>query len=78
MKEATGEVNTTIIVIVAVGVLMAFFYYTIWPIIKTNLNNTSKCSKAICEPCNNKKGKCEFVKCHLSNSDEYFECVYKG
>lgn len=76
MKEATGELNITIIVITAVGVLMAFFYFTVWPIIKENLNNSSRCSKAICEGC--KSGKCEFVKCHLSGSEEEFECVYKG
>ena len=82
MKEATGELNTTIIVVLAVGVLMAFFYYTLWPIIRTNFDNNSKCSKAICEPCKDENGKsrsdCETVKCHLSDSNEMFECVYKG
>ena len=78
MKEASGELNATIIVVLAVGVLMAFFYYTIWPIIKTNLDNNSKCSKAICESCSNKNGKCDYVKCHLEGKKEEFECVYKG
>lgn len=78
MKEAAGELNSAIIVVLAVGVLMAFFYYTIWPIIKTNLDNNSKCSKAICEKCSDKKGKCDYVECHLSGSNETFRCVYKG
>lgn len=78
MKQASGELNTTIIVVLAVGVLMAFFYFTLWPIIKSNLNKTNNCSKAICEKCQSKDGKCSHVKCHLSGSNEVFECVYKG
>lgn len=57
---------------------MAFFYYTLWPVIKTNFNRNAQCSKAICEPCNTKDKKCEYVKCHLKDSNETFECVYKG
>ena len=78
MKQASGELYATIIVVLAVGVLMAFFYYTLWPVIKTNFNRNAQCSKAICEPCNTKDKKCEYVKCHLKDSNETFECVYKG
>ena len=77
MKEATGELNATIVVVLAVSVLMAFFYYTIWPLIKTNFDKNSQCSKAICESCETKD--CETVKCHTKdNPSEIFECVYKG
>lgn len=76
MKEASGELNATIIVVLAVGVLMAFFYYTLWPIIRSNFDHQSQCSKAICEKCTT--GKCEYVKCHLEGKKEEFECVYKG
>ena len=76
MKETTGELNATVIVILAVGVLIAFFYYTIWPILRTNFQRNSQCSKAICEPCPDNK--CDFVTCHMKNSTEEFECVYKG
>ncbi len=77
MKEATGELNTTVIVVIAVGVLMAFFYFTLWPLIKENFNKSSQCSKAICEPCRNRK--CDTVTCHPKNNPgEEFECVYKG
>lgn len=55
---------------------MAFFYYTLWPIIRTNFEHQSQCSKAICEKCTT--GKCEYVKCHLEGKKEEFECVYKG
>ena len=76
MKEASGELNTTIIVVLVVGVLMAFFYYTLWPVIRANFEHQSKCSKAICDGC--KTNNCEYVKCHLEGSTEEFECVYKG
>ena len=77
MKEATGELNTSVVVMLAIGVLIAFFYYTIWPVIRTNFNKNSQCSKAICEPC--RSGNCEYVTCHTKNDpSNKFECVYKG
>ena len=33
MKEATGELNTTVIVVIIVSMLVDFFYFTIWPAI---------------------------------------------
>jgi len=83
MKEATGELNATVVVVLAIGVLIAFFYYTLWPIIKTNFDKNSQCSKAICEPCRDLSGNastdCNYVKCYVkSNPTEKFECVYKG
>lgn len=79
MKEATGELNATIIVVLAVGVLIAFFYYTLWPILRVNLNKNSQCSKAICEPCKETGKKCKYVTCHLSGKEsQTFKCVYKG
>lgn len=77
MKETTSELNATVVVALAVGVLMAFFYFTIWPVIKENFNKTTNCGKAICEPC--KEEKCDFVECYIENEPENkFECVYKG
>jgi hypothetical protein len=83
MKEASGELNSTVFVILAIGVLMAFFYYVIWPIVRQDVNNNSQCSKAVCEKCVNAAGKpktnCKTVKCHLPGDESnIFECVYKG
>ncbi len=44
MKEATGELNMTVVTVVAIAALMAFFYLIIWPTIKTGLTLTSACS----------------------------------
>ena len=49
MKEATGELNATVVIVVAIAGLSAFFFGVIWPSINANLHNTSKCSDAICE-----------------------------
>ena len=78
MKEATGNLNAALVAIVIVGSLVAFFYTTLWPQIKGNLNATTSCSKAICEAC--PKGKtCNMVTCHMPNDKtNYFECVWKG
>ena len=77
MKEATSELNAGVVVLLAIGVLIAFFYYTIWPEIKQNFASTSQCSKAICETCDGYD--CKTVTCHLKeNPKKTFECVYKG
>lgn len=76
MKETTGELNATVVVVLAVSVLIAFFYYTIWPVIRTNFNQSANCSKAICDNCDTTTGYCD---CYLESSpSNHFECVYKG
>ena len=57
MKEATGELNATVVAVVAVGILLAFFYFTIWPVIRENTEHNTNCSKAICNKCPNSDGK---------------------
>ena len=81
MKEATGELNMTIIVVIAVSVLVAFFYFVIWPILDVNFEKNSKCSNAICEnPCGYGKNACgaKTAKCKVKNSDTVIECPWKG
>ncbi len=46
MKEATGELNVTVITVVAIAAVAAFFYAFIWPAIKNNLNRQTLCSSA--------------------------------
>lgn len=49
MKEATGELNSTIIIFLAVTLLTALFFMQVWPIVKENFTNRSSCSSAICD-----------------------------
>ena len=39
MKEATGELNMTVITIIAIGAVIAFFW-VMWPKIQDTINNT--------------------------------------
>lgn len=41
MKEATGELNMTVITVVAIGAIGALFYAFVWPMIQRAIvNNT--------------------------------------
>ena len=64
MKEATGELNMTVITVVAIAAVGAFFYAFVWPRIKSSINNNTKCADAIC-PDTCKSGstcKCTYIK----------------
>lgn len=77
MKESTSELNATVVVVLAIGVLIAFFYYTLWPVLKANFEKNSQCSKAICEIADTDND--GYVNCHSKNDEaNIFECVYKG
>ena len=39
MKEATGELNMTVVTIIAIAAIAAFFTAVIWPNIRNSLNN---------------------------------------
>lgn len=46
MKEATGELNMTVVTVVAIGAVMVFFYLIIWPTIQTGMALNSACNSA--------------------------------
>lgn len=37
MKEATGELNMTVVTVVAIAALAAAFYLWVWPMIQMNI-----------------------------------------
>ena len=37
MKEATGELNMTVVTLVAVAAIGAIFYLVVWPLIQTSI-----------------------------------------
>lgn len=39
MKAATGELNLTVITIIAIGAVLAFFMTILWPAIQKQLQN---------------------------------------
>lgn len=54
MKEATGEVNMTVITIVAIG-LIAGFFAMFWPTIRDKITNTFNSSSTKVENLNDYK-----------------------
>ena len=46
MKEATGELNMTVIAVVAIAAVGAFFYAFVWPAIQNRLEANTICSTA--------------------------------
>lgn len=75
MREATGDLNMSVVVIVAVAGLMAFFSMVLWPSIKGGMAHDANCSDAICEKTADSEG---MVVCHMKGSSETFKCPYKG
>lgn len=79
MKEASGELNMTAITILAIAAVGAFFYLVIWPGLKTNIENSQKCSSAVCQECKDGVADCTYtedvtkppisIKCGCKNTD---------
>ena len=78
MKEATGELNSTLIVVIVVGLLIALFYGLVWPILKDGLKENARCADAVCDV-GIEKGSVG-VECYSPHDEnkEIFYCPYKG
>lgn len=79
MKEATGELNITVVIVVAVGFLSVFFFGVLWPSIKGTYIATNRCSDAICgtDRDANNMVTCHYYKNGVKQGDS-FKCVWKG
>ncbi|MDE6284892.1 MAG: hypothetical protein K2M17_04030 [Bacilli bacterium] len=80
MKEVQGELNTTMIVLISVGILMAFFFSFMWPALNHNFESNSRCDDAVCD-CKDgltKEGDIYYCTCHVPKKTQEFKCVYKG
>ena len=59
MKEATGELNMTVVVVIAIAAIAALFYAFVWPQIKGNLTGSTRCASAYgCGACDGNTMKC--------------------
>ena len=82
MKEATGELNMSLIVISAVAGLSAFFFGWLWPNMQKNQEEHTACSYATCDK--NTLDANGYVKCSYSyskngsNKSGVIKCKYKG
>lgn len=76
MKEATGELNSSVLVFMAVALLAAFFFSVIWPNIRSGFLKDESCANAICDPGfnNNLSANCYAP----GDTSHIFECPYRG
>ena len=76
MKEATGELNMTVITVVAIAAVGAFFYAFIWPSIKNTISGQSVCSNGQNYTVG-KKGEAGYVNCGTPKNGQY-TCEYSS
>ncbi len=78
MKEATGELNMALVVVISIGVLATFFFTVLWPQLKHNFQSQADCNRAKCD-CGNLvvENNVKYCTCKINNGEE-FKCVYKG
>ena len=84
MKEATGELNATVTVVLTIAILSAFFFTVIWPSLNNNLKASTRCSDAYCPKVNgqirckekSKTGACLTVYCKYKGNEVI--CPFKG
>ena len=65
MKEATGELNMTVVTVVAIAAVAAFFYAFVWPNIKNSITDSVTSNTADAAACEkqNKTYKCVNGSC---------------
>lgn len=82
MREATGELNMTVVVVLAVAGLVAFFSMVIFPMFTKSTTRQQNCSNAVCEkPGEGTKCTGSYVECHdpgEKDSSKNYCCPYKG
>lgn len=69
-----------LITVTSVGILSIFFYTSVWPLIRNNMDSKTKCTKAICEEALAGGDHPNQVKCTYKNGNENMTiyCPYKG
>ena len=81
MKNAIGELNGSVITVMAVASLTVLFFTFIWPMLRENLKTEAKCSSAVCDSGYISGGEdAGMAWCMNPNdeSEEPFVCPYRG
>ena len=60
MKEATGELNMTVVTVVAIAAIAAFFYAFVWPAIQRSITQSTNCSNALNCVCDGGSCACQY------------------
>lgn len=76
MREATGELNSTLIVVMAIAALAAFFFMWIWPVYRENYMRDESCANAVCDIGHDSNGT---AVCYApGDAGHRFNCPYRG
>ncbi len=84
MKEATGELNMTVVTVVAIAAVGAFFYAFVWPTIKNSIIASTNCAAAQCDQAtcstDSKSGATKCTKCYYGPTFEEgpITCTFSG
>lgn len=77
MKEATGELSSSVIVLTLIAALAAFFFTVLWPWYENMIAVDESCANAVCDPGYNSNG-LAYCKSPDNPSGDTFECPYRG
>lgn len=75
MKEATGELNMTVVTVVAIAAVAAFFYAFIWPNIKLTIQSQSVCSNGPNTTAGT-QGQVDYVSCGGTDQSGKYTCTF--
>ena len=78
MKEATGELNSTIIVVIAIAGLMALFSIIVFPTVMAGFDKRAQCADAICDRGYNSHYLSYCYSPKDPGKNNVFECPYRG
>ena len=65
----------TVVTVVAIAAIAAFFYAFVWPAIQTNIKNSTKCANAIgCTNCNGSTCECSYYADDGTVANDKLQC----
>ena len=78
MKEATGELNLTVITVVAIGLMATFFFTVFWPMVRGGFDRDTACNKANCKYDEDAAKTGFYKECTYKDKTLTNQCPYKG
>ncbi len=74
MKEATGELNMTVVTVVAIAAIGAFFYAFVWPAIQGSIQQSTRCANSVNCTCDGDTCQCSYYEDDGTISTEKITC----
>ena len=74
MKEATGELNMTVITVVAIAAILSLFTVFLYPSLKNAIRAGTYCTQAVNCTQNGYKRTCHYYLDDMTESQQTIEC----